>query len=104
MTEVTQFPFEVHAPAAGREGTFTATLRIPVQPGEAGRPGNENQILHYIRSIQLKNDFMNGWCKDNAPNYGLEIRGGPRPVFKVAEDRTSGVVAYEQDFRLTRPI
>lgn len=104
MPDVTQFAFEVHAPSAGREGTFTATLRIPVTPGAGGAPGNESQVLHYIRSIQLKNDFMNGWCKDNAPNYGLEIRGGPRPVFVDPNNRTSGVTAYEQDFRLTRPI
>ena len=95
----TQFDFEVLAPDTGREGTFTATVRIPMKEGVAG-----NQVLHYIRSVQLKNDFMNGWVRVNAPGYGIEIRGGPRPVFNEPGRRDSGVAAYEQEFRLTRPI
>lgn len=94
-----QFDFEVHAPDIDRQSAFVATVRIPI-----GKRGDESQVLHYIRSIQLKNDFMNKWVRDNASGYGVEIRGGPRPVFTRAGERESGVSAYEQDFRLTRPL
>lgn len=93
----TQFDFEVKAPDAGREGRFVATVRVPLKEGTSA-----NQVLHYIRSIQLKNDFMNGWVTKNAPNYGIEILGGPRPVFNEPGNRESGVAAYDQDFRLSR--
>jgi len=94
----TQFSFTVRAPELGRQGTFTATVTVEVTPQTA------RAALHYIRSLQLKSDFMNGWVKDNAPTYGIEIRGGPRPVFETAGDRSTPVVAYEQDFRLTRAV
>ncbi len=94
-----QYPFEVHAPSLGREDKFTATVRIKVES-----PDKQSGVLHYIRSIQIKQDFMNGWIKDNAPGYGLEIVGGPRPVFKDPGDRQSPVIAYEQDFKVCRPV
>lgn len=91
-----QYEFEVIAPGEGRQATFNATVRIKVE-----KETEQSDVLHYIRSIQMKNDFQNGWMKDHAPNHGLEIRGGPRPIFADDSDRTSGVVAYEQDFRLS---
>ena len=93
-----QFSFTVRAPDMTRQGTFTATVVVEVTPQTA------RQALHYIRGLQLKSDFMNGWVKDNAPGYGIEIRGGPRPIFETAGDRSSPVTGYEQDFRLTRAI
>lgn len=97
MTE--QFDFQVDAPDVDRQSAFIATVRIPI-----AKRGDESRVLHYIRSILLKNDFVNGWGRANAPGYGVEIRGGPRPVFTRPGERESGVAAYEQDFRLTRPL
>jgi len=93
-----QFPFTVESSDA--EGhTVTLTVRIEVAEDQPA-----NAILHYLRSVQVKNDLMNNWVKKNAPGYGMEIRGGPRPVFNEPSDRDSGVTAYEQEFRLTRPV
>lgn len=94
----TQYDFEVHAPDS-REGTFNATVRIPIK-----EPKEQSGVLHYLRSVQLRKDFMNGWLREKAPGYGVSVHGGPRPVFSVPDDRASGVVAYEQTFRLTRPV
>jgi hypothetical protein len=90
------FPFEVIVPNKG-DGTFVATVRIALSDDRQAV-----DILQYIRGLQIKNDLMNNWARTNAPNYGLEVRGGPRPVFKDPADRTSPVTAYEQDFRFTR--
>lgn len=97
-TNVQQFPFKVRAPDEGVEGNFNATVVIETTPETL------SNVLHYIRSVQIKNDFMNQWVKKNAPGHGLSLHGGPRPVFQEPGDRTTPVVAYEQDFRLSRPI
>jgi hypothetical protein len=93
-----QFDFEVHA-GDKKEGTFTATVHIPVES-----PQQQSDVLHYIRSLQLRKDFMNGWASEHAPGYGVSLHGGPRPVFRENGVRESGVSAYEQDFRLTKPV
>jgi len=96
----TSFPFEVVVPAGAKgESSFTVTVRIKL---DADTPASD--VLHYIRSIHLKNDLMNDWARVNAPNMGLEVKGGPRPAFSVANDRNSPVEAYEQDFKFTRGI
>jgi len=96
---IEQFPFEVSAPEMNNQGTFMATVTIPIEEG-----AEQGRVLQYIRGIQLKNDFTNTWVRDNAPGYGLEIKGGPRPVHEVPGDRTSPVLAYQQDYRLSRHV
>lgn len=93
-----QYKFTVSAPQV-RDNRFNATVKIEVPDDKEA-----SKILHYIRSIHLKEDFMNGWVRTNAPGYGINVKGGPRPVFKQPDDRSSGVVAYEQDFQLSRSI
>lgn len=96
---IVQFPFKVFAPAGTSLPKFTAVVRVPVED-----EADSAAILSYIRSAQLKSDFMNGWARQNAPSYGISVTGGPRPVFNDPEDRSSGVEAYEQEFRLTRTV
>jgi hypothetical protein len=88
------FPYTVDAPKNPR-GTFVATVRIAVP--EAVPPA---EVVTYIRSAALKSDLASEWISKNAPNCGLEVYGGPRPILKDQKDRSSGVLAYEQDFRL----
>ena len=95
---VSQYPFTVKAPNAEDANSFTATVVVEATPDTM------SGVLHYIRSIQLKNDFTNGCLKKNAPGYGISLSGGPRHVFETPGDRSTPVVAYEQDFRLSRPI
>lgn len=94
----TQFPFTVESDQ-NQGHTINLTVRV-----EVGEDQPASAVLHYLRSRQVKEDLMNNWVKSEAPGYGMEIRGGPRPVFEVASDRSSPVEAYEQEFRLTRPI
>lgn len=95
---MSQYPFHVQTSEAGGH-TRHVTVTIDVNDEQPAQ-----KVLGYLRSIQLKNDFMNSWVAENASGYGLEIRNGPRPVFEDPNDRTSPVVAYAQDFRLTRSV
>ncbi len=95
---VTQFPMTVTA-TQGEGHTIPLQVRIDVNDKQTA-----SAVLHYLRSVQVKNDVMNTWVAANAPGYGMEIRGGPRPVFAVDNDRSSPVVGYVQEFRLTRPV
>lgn len=94
----TQFPFDVTV--RNTEGhTMPLTIKVAVNKDQQA-----HAILKYLRSVQAKNDLMNSWVKENAAGYGMEVVGGPRPVFETANDRNTPVVAYEQDFKLTRSI
>jgi len=88
------FPYEVNAPEKP-VGTFVVTIKMPIP--EKALPSD---VINYIRSPGVKNDLNDTWVKKNAPNHGMEVRGGPRPVLENAADRTSRIVAYEQDFKL----
>lgn len=95
---MSQFPFHVDCPETeGHTRTLTVTVDVTDQ-----QPASK--VMHYLRSVQLKNDIINQWVAKNAPGYGMEIRGGPRPVFADPKDRSSEVLGYAQEFRLTRPI
>jgi len=97
--KIDQLPFEVFAPEGELGHSFVVTVRVGVA-AKGGEPG----VLQYIRSMQLKNDLMNTWVKKFAPGFGMEVRSGPRPVMEKPGDRTSRILAYEQDFRLTKPV
>jgi hypothetical protein len=96
---IKQYPFKVIAPNLGQSQKFTVTVRINVPT-----PEDAKSVLDYIHGAQLKTDFMNSWMRENTPGYGVEVRGGPRPVFEKPDDRQSQVLAYEQDFRVSRAI
>ncbi len=89
-----EFPYEVVCPEKP-SGAFVITVKMPI-PEKA----SASDVINYIRSLAVKHDLNDTWVKKNAPNHGMEVRGGPRPVLKTAEDRTSAIIAYEQDFRL----
>ena len=88
------FNYEVIAPEKP-SGAFVITVKMPI-PEKA----NPSDVINYIRSLAVKHDLNDTWVKKNAPNHGMEVRGGPRPVLENAADRTSRIVAYEQDFKL----
>lgn len=79
-----------------------ATIRVAV-PADP-KDGTQSEVLGYLHSQQVKLDFKTGWVDRYAANYGMEIKGGPRPVFEKENDRGSKILAYEQDFKLTRSI
>lgn len=88
------YPFEIAVPA-NTSGPFNLTVKVPIP--EDSTPA---EVITYIRSFALKQDLANGWIKTNAPGYGLEVRGGPRPVTLDDKDLNSKLLAYEQEFRL----
>lgn len=96
-----QFKFKVIAPQSFEQASFLITVRVEVPDKDQKHC---SAILHYIRNAQIKDDLMNSWVRQNAAGYGMEVKGGPRPVFEREVDRSSPVVAYEQDYKLTRPI
>lgn len=93
---ITQHPFEVHAGDTSSP-TFNVVVHIEADEKTA------NDVMKYMRSQQLRQDFVSAWASKNAPGCGVAVYGGVRPVFKTAGDRQSGLVGYEQDFRLNRP-
>jgi hypothetical protein len=92
------FDFEVISTDSG-PGVKDVRVRIAVSPSQPA-----SKVLGYIRSIQLKHDLLDQWVSTNAPQHGLEIRGGPTPIFETPDDRATPLLAYEQRFRLTRSI
>jgi len=93
-----QFPYEILVPEK-LDASFILTARIKLEnQAEAG------EILSYLRSQALKEDIHRSWMIKNASNHGMEVKGGPRPIFKVSGDRESGVTAYECDFRIAQRI
>jgi hypothetical protein len=102
LGDVTPFPFDVQAPAStAGKNSFIVTVNIPLE-----KEDDAKLILSYMRSIQLKQDLISGWASKNLPDCGMEVVGGPRPVFAGADpaDRTQPVISYAQDFRFTRRI
>lgn len=92
------FLYEILVPEK-LDASFILTARIKLE-----NQADAGDILSYLRSQALKEDIHRAWMVKNAANYGMEVKGGPRPIFKVAGDRDSGVVAYECDFRLAQRI
>ena len=88
------FDYTVKAPPKP-SGAYVVTVHMPI-PEKA----SPSDVINYIRSIGLKHDLNDSWVKVNAPNHGMEVVGGPRPVLQDPSDRTSKLTAYEQDFRL----
>jgi hypothetical protein len=90
---------EVHAPQISQSQQFVATVRIRLK-----QQSDAPKILTYLRSIEVKNDLINGWAREHAPEYGMAVKGGPRPVFTEARNRETPVIAYEVDFEFTKRI
>lgn len=88
------FPYEVIAPE-NPSGAFDVTIRMPIP--EKASPAD---VVNYIRSLGVKHDLNDTWVKKHAPNHGMQVIGGPRPVLQDPQDRGSKLVAYEQDYRL----
>ena len=63
-----QFDFEVAAPGKGN-GSFTATVRIGMT--DDMKPA---EVLQYLQSPQLKDDFRRGWVETECPGYGFAVR------------------------------
>lgn len=91
------FPFTVIHPESDGHlpRVFNIKVRVEVTPDVS-----PNEVLQYIRSFAIKQELERGWMSKHAPNYGLEIRGGPVPITKDPNDLSTPVVAYEQEFRL----
>ena len=92
-----QFDFEV---SPGTEDSGTS--KIMTAKVLMGVTSKAPEILSYFRSAVFKQDFVEGYINKHAPGCGLELRGGPRPVFAIANERGSDVLGYEQDVRVTK--
>jgi hypothetical protein len=90
------FQYDIIAPEAPT-GTFLITARVAIP-----KDVPPNEVINFIRSNALKTDIHANWMRQNAPSHGMEVRGGPRPVLKDPKDRTSPILAYEQDFRICK--
>jgi hypothetical protein len=98
---IQNFPYTVSAPESPA-GSFNIVVRVEVPDGT--KPA---EVMHFLRSFQLKTDLANGWIRQNAPNHGLEVRGGPRPVMDdPANPRNlnAKLIAYEQEYRLCQRV
>jgi hypothetical protein len=93
-----QFPLRVINPEFSQGQRVT--LKVAVDVPENEKDGKLVDILNYMKSMQMKIDFINGWVVKNAPGYSVELVAGPRPVLERPGDRTSKVLAYEQEIRL----
>lgn len=95
---MSRFPFTVHSNLGETDNhKLTATIRVEIKDGI--KPAD---VLNYLRSAEAKNDFFNTWMTKHTPGFGVEVRGGPHPVFEIPGDRSSKVLYYEQEFRLCR--
>ena len=91
------FPYTVNAPTQP-QGTFNIVVRVDIP-----KDTPPAEVLTYLRSFQLKQDLANTWIRQNAPNHGLEVRGGPRPVMDDPQNPrnlNAKLIAYEQEYRL----
>lgn len=94
-----QLSFEIHPGPTDAATSKIMVARIKVTPTT-----DVPRILSYFRSHAFKSDFVRGYLEKHESGCGIELRGGPRPVFKIANDRGSEVLAYEQDVRITKGI
>lgn len=95
----TQIPFEIRPADPDSSTSKVMIVRVPVSEQHP-----QTTILGYLRSGTFKQDFVEGFVDVEMPGCGIEMRGGPRPVMKIEGDRTSPVIAYEQDVRITKGI
>lgn len=98
---IQKFPFKV-IPPENPVGSFNIVVRV-----EVGEEAKAADVLHFLRSFQLKTDLANGWIRENAPNHGLEVRGGPRPVMDDPtnpRNLNAKLLAYEQEYRLCQRV
>jgi hypothetical protein len=84
--------------SAGHYIDITVSCKIP----EGSPNSSAAEVLGYIRSMVLKQDLAKEYVAKKFPNYGMSIQGGPRPILEKPNDRSSKLLGYEQDFRLTR--
>ena len=95
---MSRFPFTVESNLGETDSPkISAFVRVEMKDGMKAV-----DVLNYLRSAEAKNDFFTSWMAKNAPGFGVEVRGGPHPIFEDPRDRSSRVVAYEQEFRLSR--
>jgi len=81
----------------GHSVDITVSAKLPDE-----KPDTAKEVLAYVRSMVIKQDLSKEYVQKKYPNYGMSIQGGPRPIMEKANDRTSKLLGYEQDFRLTR--
>lgn len=91
------FPYEILSPEKPEGTSYIITIKVPVT-----KAADQAAALQFIRSQAIKDEVYRTWMSKHAPNYGMEVRGGPRPVFEKPSDRSSPVVAYEVDYRISQ--
>ena len=93
------YNYSFQATAPNHVGSVIVTMRVEVTPEH--KPAD---VLGFLRSRLAKEAVRDDWVRKNAPNYGMSVHGGPRPVMSNPDDRSSTILAYEQDFKIVRPI
>ena len=94
---IKQFKYNViETKSTGHSVDITVAVRMP---DEKSSPAD---VLAYVRSMVLKQDLSKEYVQKKYPGYGMAMQGGPRAITEKPGDRTSKLLGYEQDFRLTR--
>ena len=97
------FDYIVNKATEGRSPIVS--LRVELKPDEKGPNGysadtQPDQVLNFLRSFGLKQEFYATYVTKNYPNYGVEVFASPYPIYQKANDITSKVIAYAVDYRL----
>jgi hypothetical protein len=97
------FPYTVTKSSESRSPIITLKVELKFDDkGEGGysKDTPPGEVLNFLRSFGLKQEFFSSYVTKNFPNYGVEVFAAPYPIHEKSADLTSKVVAYAVDFRL----
>jgi hypothetical protein len=97
--------YQYNVTKASESRSPIVTLRVDLKFDDKGPNGysaetQPGDVLNYLRSFGLKQEFYSSYVNKNFPNYGVEVFASPYPIHEKSNDRESKVIAYAVDFRL----
>lgn len=94
------YPINCSKQDAAGTTKIRVTARVDLPLKEDGKPDQAeiSNVLHFVRAHSTYDRVYHLRNELGLAAYGMSPYGGPRPVFEKPDDRTSPVVAYEQDF------